>query len=199
MMLSDCANIRTGLVLARKEAKNDRVTQPFQYKQLTLRSFKADGLIDTTLLDSYETNERLSQRYLTQPDDVVIRLTYPYTAVIIEVETRGLVIPSHFAVIRPDKLKINPHYLLWLLNRDSIKKELAKNNTGTVIGTIKSSFFAGLEIAEIPLEKQAQMATLHRLAQRETLLLKKLAEQKELFNNNMLAQYYRYAKRGNQQ
>jgi len=40
---------------------------------------------------------------------------------------------------------------------------------------------------------------LHRLAQRETLLLKKLAEQKELFNNNMLAQYYRYAKRGNQQ
>jgi len=141
-------------VLARKQASEEAGSLSVKYKQLNLKCIKSNGLIDTTLLEDYETNERLGRKYLTQPDDIVIRLSYPYTAALIDEENTGLVIPSHFAVIRADKTKLLPRYLLWLLSREKTKKELNKYNTGFVIGTVKSSFF----VMSVPLKLAADTA-----------------------------------------
>ena len=196
MKLLDCAAIRTGLVLARKEAKGEFGTYPVKYKQLNLKCIQTNGLIDTTLLEDFETNERLGHKYLTQSDDIVIRLSYPYTAVLINEENRGLVIPSHFAVIRVISDKLLPRYLLWLLSREKTKNALTKNTTGFFIGTIRASLLGELDIAEIPLEKQMRIANFYELAQREVLLLQKLAEQKEILNTQLLSNQYKESKRG---
>lgn len=180
MKLSDLAVVRTGLVLARKQAKieNDIVQK---YKQLNLRSINEKGYIDMDLVETFCANERLRAEYLTQFGDLVVRLTAPYTAVIIDDETAGMVIPSHFIVIRTSGKKILPEYLYWLLNTDKVKSTISQNITSTMIGTVKPAYFMEFEVELIPIEEQRKIAQLYLLSKKELHLLEKLMEQKKLY------------------
>jgi restriction endonuclease S subunit len=197
MKLKDCANIRTGLVLSRKQANEVTGTNSISYKQLNLKCIMENGEIDVSLLDNYQANIRLRLEYLTHIDDVIIRLSHPYTAVIIGEQTEGIVISSHFVVIRTNKNQLIPQYLFWLLNRDSIKKSILQNNSGSILGTIKSSFFSELNIKRISLDKQKQIALINELSKKEIALLYQLVEQKRILTKQLTNQIYKNLKRGN--
>ena len=77
MNLGEIADIRSGLVLSRKQARADS-PQAIRYHQLSLRAVKAEGEIDPAELEPYFAKEPLSMDYLTQPNDIVVRLTAPY-------------------------------------------------------------------------------------------------------------------------
>lgn len=176
-MLSACAEIRSGLLLSRKMAKTENKSVK-TYKQLTLKSINSNGTIDKTLLESFFSNEILSPSYLTHKDDVVVRLTEPYTAVCINEEMENLVIPSHFIAIRPNEKILDPDYLAWLLNNDSTKMQLKKKESGIALSLIKRSNYEELIIETIPLDKQQIIAEINKSAIKESELLIKLAEEK---------------------
>ena len=96
MNLGEIADIRSGLVLSRKQARADS-PQAIRYHQLSLRAVKAEGEIAPAELEPYFAKEPLSIDYLTQPNDIVVRLTAPYTAVLIDGTTRNLVITSNLS------------------------------------------------------------------------------------------------------
>ena len=123
MNLGEIADIRSGLVLSRKQARADS-PQAIRYHQLSLRAVKAEGEIDPAELEPYFAKEPLSMDYLTQPNDIVVRLTAPYTAVLIDDTTRNLVITSNFVVIRIRGTELVPGYLYWYLNTP--KADLSK-------------------------------------------------------------------------
>lgn len=177
LMLSACAEIRSGLLLSRKMAKTENKSVK-TYKQLTLKSINSNGTIDKTLLESFFSNEILSLSYLTHKGDVVVRLTEPYTAVCINEEMENLVIPSHFIAIRPNEKILDPDYLAWLLNNDSTKMQLKKKESGIALSLIKRSNYEELIIETIPLDKQQIIAEINKSAIRESELLIKLAEEK---------------------
>lgn len=185
MKLSDLAMVRTGLVLARKQAKieNDIVQK---YKQLNLRSINEKGYIDMDLVETFAANEKLRAEYLTQLGDVVVRLTTPYTAVLIDEETVGMVISSHFIVIRSSGKKILPEYLYWLFNTDKVKAVISQNITSTMIGTVKPAYFAEFEVELLPIEKQKKISQLNLLSKKELHLLNELINQKELYNKEAI-------------
>ena len=120
MNLGEIADIRSGLVLSRKQARADS-PQAIRYHQLSLRAVKAKGEIDPAELEPYFAKEPLSTDYLTQPNDIVVRLTAPYTAVLIDDTTRNLVITSNFVVIRIRGTELMPGYLYWYLNTPKAK------------------------------------------------------------------------------
>lgn len=184
MKLGDMATVRSGLVLARKDAKK---VSPWPYKALTLRSFHPAGYIEPDQLDAYHATEMLNPDYLTQAGDVVIRLTAPYTAVLIDEQTADFVISSNFVVIRADGKILLPAYLAWLLNTEAEKKKIFENTSGNMLGAIKAKYFLEYELALLPLSRQMAIANLNELARRETALLRKLAEEKEKYYSHMIA------------
>lgn len=180
MRLDDLVSVKTGLVLARKQAKHptDIIAK---YRQLNLKAIDSKGYIDENNLEEFCANERLKAEYLTQPGDVIVRLTTPYTAVLIDEEFAGMVIPSHFIVIRTRGKKILPEYLYWLLNTDKVKSSLLQNVSSIMIGTVKPASYAEIEIELLTLEEQRKISDMNMLAKKEIHLLDRLMGQKELY------------------
>ena len=172
------ATVRSGLVLSRKLS---RVPTKYRYPLLNLRSIAPEGYIDTTFLDVYDAIERLAVDYLTQKNDVVIRLSAPYTSVLIDDETNGMLISSNFVVIRTDNKSISAEYLFWLLNTSKVKRQIFENTSSNMLGAIKPKFFADFEIDLLPMEDQKKIAALNKLARRERFLLTALAREKEKY------------------
>lgn len=193
MKLGELGTVRSGLVLARKQSKGK---SECRYLLLNLRSVLPDGSIDKSQLEVFYTVEPLKREYISQKGDLVVRLTAPYTAVLIDDETAGMVISSHFLVIRIDSNLMLPEYLFWLLNSSKVKRKMFGSATGNVLGAVKTSYLAEFDLEEIPLEQQRKMAELNFLAKRECRLLKKLAEEKEKYNACLLERAYQSAKRG---
>lgn len=180
MRLDDLVSVKTGLVLARKQAKHpsDVIAK---YRQLNLKAIDSKGYIDENNLEEFCANERLKSEYLTQPGDVIVRLTTPYTAVLIDEKFAGMVIPSHFIVIRTRGKKILPEYLYWLLNTDKVKSSLLQYVSSIMIGTVKPASYAEMEIELLTLEEQRKISDMNMLAKKEIHLLDRLIGQKELY------------------
>lgn len=187
MKLSDCTDIRSGLVLARKQS-----TFPTEnnYKLLTLKSINPKGYIEQDLLDDYFATEKLNENYISKIGDIIVRTSSPYTAVLIEEATQGIVVSSYFTVIRSNKNKLKPEYLYWLLNNDETLKIIQKNNFGNVLGSIRPQFFSDLAVFLLPLNEQEIISELNLLFKKEQQLLIALKEQKELKSKYILEKYY---------
>ena len=180
LRLDELVSVKTGLVLARKQAKHPSDVMA-KYRQLNLKAINSKGYIDENSLEEFCANERLKAEYLTQPGDVIVRLTTPYTAVLIDEEFAGMVIPSHFIVIRTRGRKILPEYLYWLLNTDKVKASILQNISSIMIGTVKPASYAEMEIELLTLDEQRKISKMNVLAKKEIHLLDRLIGQKELY------------------
>ena len=196
MIVNDIAVVRTGLVTTRKK-KTSAVSKSISYRLLNLKCISPEGYIETAYLESYESPDELKEDYLTQPDDILIRLSAPYTAVIINrPELLGLLVPSHFAIIRTDRQYVAPEYLFWTLRREKKRIELMQNSSGsTAFGTISSGLIGSLNITPLPLEKQKIIGNLMLLSEQEQELLDKLSAEKKKYNTLLLNQIYDNMKR----
>ena len=194
MKLGNVAQVRSGRVLARKQARERTV---YRYPLLNLKCIHPSGYIDTDLCEMFDSVESLNPEYLTHKGDVVARLTIPYTAVLITDDLEGYVIPSSFVVIRPDRSMLLSEYLLWLLNSQKVKKQMYEGAVSNMLGAVKPRYFAEYEIDEIPIPRQRIIADLNQLAKREVQLLEKLAAEKEKYYDQVIAHVHNELKRGN--
>lgn len=182
MKLNKIATVKTGLVLYRKESKNS--DDCFEYRQLNLKAV-SDNVIDLEHTIKFYATEKLSENYLTQSGDVIVKTSDPYTAVYIKEEYAGLVIPSHFVIIRVDESVALPKYIAWYLNKERIKKNFRMSCTGT-LKQIKPSTIAETEIKLPTLERQKQVVDLYDISQSEIKLLEKLLEQKKMYYKSLI-------------
>jgi restriction endonuclease S subunit len=198
MTIGEIAAVRTGLVTARKK-RDDSSSHVYEYKLLNLKCIASEGYIDTSYVEPYELSEKLKDEYLTHMGDILVRLSAPYTAVIIDrQELCGIVVPSHFAIIRVDKHRALPEYVFWSLRRDKNKITMMQNSSGsTTFGTISSGLISSLPITLLPIQNQQIIGNLHQLCEREQELLNELEKQKKIYNTLFLNQIYDNMKRGN--
>lgn len=194
MKLGDIATVRSGLVLSRKQAHEP---SDIRYPLLNLRSVNPRGYIETDQLDVFDATENLSLEYLSQVGDVIIRLSSPYTAILIDKATTGMVISSNFVIIRTDRREILPEYLFWLINTPKVKRSIYENTSSNMLGAIKAKYFSDFEVPFLPIAKQQQIAAMNELALKETKLLRKLADEKECYYSLLIDRAYKEMKRGN--
>ena len=198
MTINDIAVVRTGLVTARKK-KDAASLGTYKYQLLNLKCIANEGYIDKDYIEPYELSEELKDDYLTRMGDILIRLSAPYTAVLInKPELCGIVVPSHFAIIRVDERYALPGYVFWVLRREKNKITMMQNSSGsTAFGTISSGLISSLPITLLPLHEQQIIGELLYLSEREQELLQKLSEEKKTYNTLLLNQIYDNMKRGN--
>ena len=193
MKLQSLAGVRSGLVLSRKQSKEPT---DYRYPLINLRCIQQEGNIDLHKADIYEAKESLKEEYLSRQGDIVVRLTAPYTAVLIDDTTSGMVISSNFVVIRIEDKRLLPEYLFWLLNTQKVKHKIYENTTSNMLGAIKAKFLMDFELVLLPIEVQQKIAQLNLLAKKESQLLKELAAEKEKLYSSLLDQEYKREKRG---
>ena len=178
MKLKKLAVVKTGLVLSRKEAKT--ADNSFEYRQLNLKAVDDSGNINISETIPFCASEKLSANYLTQTGDIIVKTSEPYTAVYITEEYAGLVIPSHFVVVRVEGSKALPQYIAWYLNKDRIKKAFRMNCTG-MLKQIKPTMIGETEIKLPTLERQRQVVELYNISRQEIMLLERQLRQKEIY------------------
>lgn len=194
MKLGSVAAVRSGLVLSRKQA---REPSDIRYPLLNLRCMEANGSINLEQIDIYDAKERLPADYLSQAGDVVVRLSAPYTAVLIDERTSDMVVSSNFVTIRTDRKCLLPEYLFWLLNTPKVKRQIYENTSSNMLGAIKAKYFTDFELYPLPVADQEKIAALNSLARRENQLLKQLAEEKEKLYKSMIDRVQKKMRRGN--
>ena len=178
MNLGNVASIRSGLVLSRKLSREQ---SPYCYPLLNLRAIHPDGYILSDSLEVFHATEPLSQEYLTQQGDIIIRLSIPYTPILIDPGMVGMVVSSNFTIIRSNQEQLLPEYLLWLLSTPEMKKRIYESSSSNMLSAVRPSFFTGLDISLLSLVDQRKIAQLNLLAKRESRMLKRLAEEKERY------------------
>ena len=195
MKLGEIASVRSGLVLSRKLARENPVQR---YRLLNLRSITLEGYIDLKEADVFDAKETLPREYLSQVGDIVIRLSAPYTAVLIDEESEGMVVSSNFVIVRTDPQVLLPDYLYWLLNTSEVKHRMFENSSSNMLGAVKPKFFADYEITPLPIPEQQKIAAINSLAKAESKLLRQLANAKEQYYESILHNTYNEIKRSNQ-
>ncbi|MCU5052771.1 restriction endonuclease subunit S [Bacillus cereus] len=179
MQLGDIAKIKTGLVLSRKKAEINYNAKA-KYKLITLKNITDNGLIDIDSYEEFVSNDELDGHYFTKEGDVLMRLSHPHTAVFIEKQHSGLLIPSYFAIIKVEQEKFFPEYIAWYLNSVIVKKELERSQSGSRIPSTNQNVLKTLPVVWITPLKQKTLVELYNLHQKEKWLYKKLIEEKEL-------------------
>lgn len=173
--LKEFATVRSGLVLSRKKSQGD---QGEMYALLTLRAVKEDGVLDMSELDMYVSVGVLPDAYQTDIGDVVVRLTWPYSAILVDEQSAGLLVSSHFVIIRPNKEILEPGYLHWMLNRQSTRRRIYENTSANMLNAVRPQFFSELKISLPPMAEQRRIAKLQALHHREQVLMKMLIKER---------------------
>ena len=189
MKLGELATVRSGLVLSRKQAREGK-TVKMRYPALSFRAIRPNGCIDREQLDVFDAVEQLSPEYLTQVGDVIIRLTAPYTAVLINEASANMVVSSNFVIIRVDRNRLLPGYLVWLVNTPKVRKAIYENTSSNMLGAINARFFSEFEIPPLSILQQQKIAELHLLAKKETALLRQLSAEKERYYDLLIRNVY---------
>lgn len=194
MKLGEIASVRSGLVLSRKLARENPVQR---YRLLNLRSITPEGYIDMNETDVFDAKETLPGEYLSQVGDIVIRLSAPYTAVLIDEESEGMVVSSNFVIVRTDPQVLLPGYLYWLLNTPEVKHKMFESSSSNMLGAVKPKFFSDYKITPLPISKQQTIAAINTFAKSEAKLLQQLAKAKEQYYEIVLRNTYDEYKRSN--
>ena len=176
MKLGVCANVRSGLVLSRKQAGKKTENR---YPLLTLKSFRPDANLSMSDLDVFDSLEVLNREYLTSKGDIIVRTSMPYTAILIDEKSSGIVVSSNFVIIRCLVDEILPGYLFWFLNTESVKKDIFKSSAGNMLAAIKPQYFCDLDIELPDIREQKLIANLNMAARKELELLEHLKNEKE--------------------
>ena len=187
--LSDVAEIRTGLITTRKK-KSGNDGRTFVYRLLNLKCIDAFGFINTETVENFESSEKLKSDFFTRAGDILIRLSYPYTLVFIDKKEHcGLLVPSHFAIVRANN-PASAKYVFWALRRAKSRAALMQKSASTVALPVVTKI--QIEELVIPIfseEKQKLIGNIFIASEREHELMLRLAEEKTRLYSALLEQF----------
>lgn len=171
--LSEIAKVRTGLVLSRKRADPEDPSAK-QYPLLSMKSIRQNGTIDISAVDTYWSLGQLHDTYITHCGDVIVRLTAPFTAVVVDKSSEGIVVPTNFVIIRIQDSGLLAEYLVWFLSTYATKKLISMYSTGHSVVAIRPHFFSDLDIVVPSHEQQKIIAQYHKYIYEEQELTERL-------------------------
>ena len=106
--LGEIVRISSGLIISREKtsSSNRRI-----YNVLNYRSIDGDGNIILSALDRIDLNNKIDEKFITKENDVIMKMTYPFKAILIKKQEENLLITSNFCKIICLN-KVLPEYLV---------------------------------------------------------------------------------------
>lgn len=156
---------------------------------LQLRDVASDALTADPGNHRYDLSD-ISDRYLVRGGDVVFRSRgEPNTAAVVaDMLPAPAVVIVPLVIIRPDKERLTPDYLVWAINQPSAQRRLGAEAQGTSLRMIPMAVLENLDIAVPDLHTQKRIVELNALARREGHLLRQHAARREELVNAILGE-----------
>ncbi|WP_042703845.1 hypothetical protein [Methanobrevibacter arboriphilus] len=123
---------------------SDRNQNSFKYYYIPQKSV-FDNNIDSNTFETIVTNKKVENKYLAHYKDIIIKLTPPYNAAVVDFKRNDVIVPSNFAIIRVKDEFISV-FLAYVLNGPNVKKQLRRLVEGTNIPIIKINNLKDIKI-----------------------------------------------------
>ena len=174
--LSDIADIQSGLVLSRKEAKS-HAEKIYKYERLNLRSVGNGDIVNVKTFNEFYSHGKVDNQFITKENEIVMRLFSPLQPVLITPTFAGYVVPSQFAIVRVRSKEILPEYLCFCLSQNNVLNEMAVMDSGQAARGIKISTLSDIHIPILPIEKQKNIIAIVALRKKINRLHLELLDQ----------------------
>lgn len=155
--LSEVVKFYSGLIVSRERAD---LYKKAQYNALNYKSITENGNIDISKLDKLDLNNDINDKFITKENDVILKLAYPFKAVLIDKTEIGIVITSNFCKLICND-RILPEYLIACLNSEKIDRKLKIESKNQIISQISIKDLEKIEIEIYDMQKQKTIANLY--------------------------------------
>ena len=183
MKLENIATLSVGQILTRVATDEN---SEIQYKVLQPKAIGNNVIKDEDLTDVRFAKDVEKDKF-TREGDIVMKLSTPYDAVVIDENHVGLVIPSFCAVLRTEE-EINPYFICALINSSYIKDQIKARIAGTVRPMMKISDLRTVKIPKVSKDKMKAIGEEYQLSLKKLDLLTKIINsEKEIMDNKLLA------------
>ncbi|WP_252231859.1 TaqI-like C-terminal specificity domain-containing protein [Clostridium sp. ZBS15] len=150
------------------------------FKIIKLKDVTKDGIVKYEELENFDT-EKMNEKFLLKKGDIILKAkSGDNTAALIKEDIGNIVAASHFIVITVnDDSVLSPEYLVAYLNSEYAQDYFKKHAEGTTLPIIKIKTLEELEIKELAMGKQLEVANMYKLIKEEKLTMEKLIDNRE--------------------
>ena len=191
--LKEC-NIKLigGQIMSRITTKFEDSEKYGEIKVVIPKSICADGTVNIDDLAEETLKVAPDEKRITKVDDIVLKLSTPYDAAIIDEDSAGCIVPSFCAIIQyPDT--IDKYYLLAYLNSETCKEQLKQQVAGATITVLSVGKVSNVQIPLIDIEEQKKIGRAYYETQQKLKLLNEIikleSERNSIVFNNMVNEY----------
>jgi hypothetical protein len=173
-MLSEHSKIALGYKLA---VAGRRPIAGDAWRVLQTRDFDDDGLVNWRLVATVSDDDRKLKACQTHPGDLLFAPRSPRLGAVLlgnDVANPRTAASSHFYIIRVDRDRLLPEYLVWYLNHPRTQDKLQAENRGTHLPFIPMDVIRRLDIALPSIERQRAIGSIEQLARHERHLAAEL-------------------------
>lgn len=181
--LSSVLEVKTGFPL-REAAKHDALGDALIVQMKDVDALKGVAWESPITIKTKGRNE---PDWLRADDILFVGRGSRFFAVHVSEPPKPSVASPHFYVLRGGK-KINPHFIVWLLNGKQAQKYYAEHVEGSSLPYISRKTLAMLPIELPDLQTQERIVKAYKCWKRERSLLEELIDQKEALIDGLLEQ-----------
>lgn len=180
--------ITGGQIISRVIADENKGDEVVVENQRTIVAKTIDkGLIedDDVVYNNYRT--QLDEKRMTKEGDIVIKLSAPYGAALVDKEHENMFVSSFCSIIR-DVEGINKEYLVAFLNSDNCKRQLESSTAGSLLGVLSTGKIMDLVIPVPNETKQSEMGSFFSKTIKNRVLLEKIIKLEDEKLSSLIAE-----------
>ena len=177
MRLGDCdIKLVGGQIMSRVTANVDKGEDSIRGIRVIIpKAIHPDGTIDSNELPEEMLKVEPDEKKMVKKGDIVMKLSTPYDAAIVDEATEGSIVPSFCAIVKYGE-EIDPGYLLAFLNSEYCKEQLRLQITGSVMTVLSVGKIANIMFPVPSLKEQKRIGDAFIETQNKLKLIRQIAE-----------------------
>lgn len=124
--------------------------------------------------------------FLEQGDILFVNKGMRFYGAYVDKPLKRVVAAPHFFILRADRSKVLPEYLVWFLNSHRARRYYSQCAAGTALPHMTRKSLEDMPIEVPGLKRQALIAKIHQCSLRERELTERLLERHELLVSSLL-------------
>lgn len=163
-----------GQIMSRVKAESEE--QVFETKRVMVpKAIRSDGTVDISELPEEKLKVAADDKRVTKTGDIVIKLSTPYDAALIEDESAGCIVPSFCAIIRHCD-NIDKRYLLAFLNSSYCKDQLKQQVAGALMTVLSVGKVGNVMVPFPSADEQYKIGVNYFKTQEKLKIIKQIIE-----------------------
>lgn len=182
-----------GQIMSRVTVRDDSKENVIETRKVVVpKAILSDGSIDISELPEEKLKVTADPKRLTTKGDIVLKLSTPYDAALVDENSEGCLVPSFCAIIKTP-VDIDVNYLLAFLNSNYCKEQFKTQVAGAAITILSVGKVASALMPVPSLEEQQEIGANYIKAQEKLKLVKQItileAKRNDIVFKDMVKDY----------